>query len=129
MTSLEEPVDIQSATAINTETPSAFIASTAPTRKVVGFVRSEPGYRISVIINAFLLVNGILFGLLAFLTATTDAKEHVQGPDQYEVYDVIGTSLFCLWNSIVWSLILIFPSLTTTKREKVPEIISSYYLF
>ena len=100
-----------------------------PRRKVVGFVRSEPGYRISVIIDAFLLLNGLLFGILAVVAGTTDVNGPVQVADEYETYDIIGMSLFCLWNSIVWSMILLFPSITTTNRESVKSMQCSQYLF
>lgn len=136
MTSLEEPQPASNSnTNTNTEPVSASAASAVSTlpraRKVVGFVRSEPGFMISVIIGVFLLLNGIIFGILALLSAKKDVNSPFEAPDQYENYDVIGTSLFCLWNWIFWSLILIFPSITTTNREKVHKKkqtqIYSYY--
>lgn len=122
-TNLEEEGSVPQATANNTETASPFAASSSAAqpraRKVVGFVRSEPGYRISLVIDIFLLLNGIISGILALVAATKDVNDHIQGPDQYESYDIGGVSFFCLWNSILLSLILIFPSITTTKRERV----------
>ena len=114
----------QEAPAANSGASSPFSQPNATTpppnqRKIVEFVRSEPGYRISLIINAFFLLNGILFGLLALIVAFTNVRGPVQVTDQYEIYDIIGTSLFCFWNSMLWSLILIFPSITTTNRERV----------
>lgn len=107
---------LQTSTPANTPEASPF---TPPRRKVVGFVRSEPGYMISGIIAVFLFLNGIIFGGLAILSAETDIRGPVQAFEEYEIYDIIGVSIFCLWNSIVWSLMLIFPSITTTKRERV----------
>ena len=110
---------LQTSTPANTPEASPF---SPPRRKVVGFSRSEPGYRITVIIAVFLFLNGIIFGGLAILSAETDVRGPVQAFEEYEIYDIVGVSIFCLWNSIVWSLILIFPSITTTKRVKVTKI-------
>lgn len=87
-------------------------------RQLLRFIKNEPGHRVSVIVNLLFLLNGILFavfGVMSILMPSGTPDEH------FDVMDIMGAFLFCMWNSIVFTLIILFPSITTTNREKVQD--------
>lgn len=95
-------------------------------RKVVGYKKLQPGYRISVTIYLFFFVNTAFFGglsVFAFKTLTTST----QSGDDY--YDIIGIHLFCMWNSFMWAMIILIPSMVTVNWEKVYDPFTYCFLF
>lgn len=96
-------------------------------RKFVGFRSDKTGYLTTFFICTVFLVGGIIF-----LTSSVELFfESLEiGPisiEKYDLkYDTYGTVIFCIWNFLFWILILIFPQMTTTKRDKVTSFIFKY---
>lgn len=104
-----------STSAADTVNQSAQTNSQRP-RRLLRFVKNEPGHRVSVTVNLLFLLNAILFavfGVMSVLMPSGTPDEH------FDVMDIMGAFIFCVWNSIVFTLIILFPSITTTNREKV----------
>jgi hypothetical protein len=108
------------------------ITTTDQPRRLLRFIKNEPGHRVSVTVNIIFLLNGILFAVFAVMSLLMPSGT----PDEhFDVMDVFGVFLFCMWNSIVFNLIILFPSITTVNREKVPKwkveflLLLTFYLF
>ena len=97
-------------------TATATVTVTEQPRRLIKFVKNEPGYRISVTVNMLFLLNGLLFAVFAITSIWMPSES----PDEiFDIMDIVGIFIFCMWNSIVFTLIILFPSITTINREKV----------
>ena len=103
-------------------TTAETVTDTQPTtvteqqRRLIKFVKNEPGHRVSVAVNMLFLLNGLLFAVFAITSIWMPSES----PDEiFDIMDIVGIFIFCMWNSIVFTLIILFPSVTTTNREKV----------
>lgn len=97
------------------------IQPTAPAqpRRVVSYAKIQPGYRITLTIYLLLNLNILIFGAFTLFARYTPVNGPQNLDEAYDFYDILGFYLFCLWNSFMWAMIILVPSLTTVKREKV----------
>lgn len=110
-----------------TDTETATTTDTQPEtteqpRRLLKFVKNEPGHYISVTVNMLFLANGLLFAFFAVISILMPSGT---ADEIFDLMDIVGISLFCLWNSIVLNLIILFPSITTINREKVRRTMTS----
>ena len=112
-----------SAESTNETTTTTTTANSQQPRRLLRFVKNEPGHRVSVTVNLLFFLNGILFAVFSVMSILMPSGT----PDEhFDVIVILGGFLFCMWNSIVFTMIILFPSITTINREKVHWIFFPY---
>lgn len=68
------------------------------------------------ILNTFVSACFTLYSYSIYDNATSGPQ---RPEDAMDIYDVFGLFFFLAWNTFMWTLILLVPSMTTVNREKV----------
>lgn len=116
-----------------TETTTIPPTISTPQRNLVGYVKCQPGYSVTIFINLTFLINGI--GALILCAVVLPTRGPISPDEYYSSINIFGIFLFCSWNYLVWSCILLFPAITTVKREQVhghffiPNLMAFAFLF
>ncbi len=111
-----------------TDTLNTDAAAAPPERKVVRYVKIQPGYSITLTICMMLILNTIISGAFALFASTVTVTGPQSVDNASDIYDMLGLFLFLLWNSFLWTLIILVPSMTTDKRERVRQNLKLFYL-
>lgn len=93
-----------------------------PERKVSRYVKIQPGYLITFTILMMLILNTFVsacFTLYSYSIYDNATSGPQRPEDAMDIYDVFGLFFFLAWNTFMWTLILLVPSMTTVNREKV----------
>lgn len=105
---------------MTTPTPTV-IPVTPPRRKLVKFVRSKPGYRVSVLLNLLFLFSSLLYGIFTVISGTCIPALVKDSEEYFKFYECAGMFCFCAWNSLFMNILIIFPSVLTVHRERVSK--------